>query len=233
MVYAALAEYPPYFRFNRTRVVDRKAPAFVAFAIQPFMRHNLTLLSLLAAPLFLMPATSQAASISGSSILVTSQFNSNAPQQFNFADITALRQNAGVFSDWMIGYDGGTNLTFIPDVDNGDQRTRNVFDLNFSGNPQTNNYSPSDTLTLTLQLDPGLVFNTNYMAITVANDVQVPASSVDRGTLTLHITDLDQIADNGGKLEVVFDVETPEPSTLLLGLPVLAMLLFSFRRRKA
>jgi len=186
-----------------------------------------------AAPLFLIPATSQAASISGSSILVTSQFNSNAPQQWNFADITAFRQNAGVFSDWMIGWDTGTNLTFTPGVDNGDQRTRNVFDLNFSGDPLANNFSSTDTLTLTLQLDPQLVYNTHYMAITIAKDTQVPSSSVNGGTLTLNIAGLDQLAGNGGQLELIFDVETPEPSTLLLGLPVLALLLFSFRRRKA
>lgn len=108
-----------------------------------------------------------------------------------------------------------------------------MFDVNFSGDPVTNNFSTSDTLTLTLQLDPGFVFNQNYLAITIANDTQVPDSSVNGGTLILHLTDLDQIAGNGGKLEVIFDVETPEPSTLLLGLPVLAMLLFSLRRRKA
>jgi len=194
-------------------------------------KNHLTLLTLLATPLFLIPATSHAASISGSSILVTSQFNSNAPQQWNFADITAFRQNAGVFSDWMIGWDTGTNLTFIPGVDNGDQQTRNVFDLNFSGNEVANNFSPADMLTLTLQLDPQLAFNTHYMAITIANDTQVPGSSVNGGTLTLHIAGLDQLAGNGGQLELIFDVETPEPSTLLLGLPVLALLLFSRRRQ--
>ncbi|HXE65019.1 MAG TPA: hypothetical protein VN519_15855 [Bryobacteraceae bacterium] len=204
------------------------------------MRKNpLTLLSLFAAPLFLIPATSQAASISGTSILVTSQFNSDAPQQSNFADITAFRQNGDVFSDWMIGWDTGTNLTFIPGTDNGDQRTRNVFDLNFSGNPLANDFNSTDMLTLTLQLDSGLVFNTNYMAITIAKDIQVPNSSVNGGTLTLNIAGLDQLAGNGGQLELIFDVEPqgfaslPEPSTLLLGLPVLALLLFSFRRRRA
>jgi len=196
-------------------------------------KYPLTLLSLLAAPLFLTPATSRAASISGSSILVTSQLNSNAPQQWNFADITAFRQNAGIFSDWMLGWDTGTNLTFTPGVDNGDRQTRNVFDLNFSGNELTNNFSSSDTLKLTLQLDPQFVFNTHYMAITIANDTQVPDSSVNGGTLTLDVAGLDQLAGNGGKLELIFDVETPEPSTLLLGLPVLALLLFSRRRRQS
>ena len=198
------------------------------------MRGKLSFILLsVAAPLFLIPAASQAASISGSSIVVTSQFNSNAPQHFTFADIIATQQDAGIFSDWMIGSDTGTNLTFIPDVDNGDQQTRNVFDLNFSGNPLTNNFSVTDTLTLTLQLDPNLVFNPQYMAITVAKDVQVPTSSLSGGALTLNITGLDQIPGNGGQLQLIFDVETPEPSTLLLGLPVLALLLFSFRRRKA
>src|SRR6185437_3347847 len=178
------------------------------------MRYPFTLISLLAAPLFLIPATGQAASISGTSILVTSQLNSDAPQQFNFANITTTRQNAGVFSDWMIGSDTGTNLTFIPGVDNGD-RTRNVFDLNFSGNEQTNNFSSTDMLTLTLQLDPGFVFNQNYMAITVARDTQVPSSSLNGGALTLNIAGLDQLAGNGGQLELIFDVEAPEPSTLL------------------
>jgi hypothetical protein len=201
---------------------------------KPTHHPLLTLTFLLAAPLFVMPATSQAASISGTSILVTSQLNSNAPQQWNFANITALRQVAGVFSDWMIGWDTGTNLTFIPDVDNGDQQTRNVFDLNFSGNDLTSNFDSTDILTLTLQLDPGFVFNTRYMAITIANDTQVPSSSVSNGTLTLNIAGLDQISGNGGQLELIFDIEpTPEPSTLLLGLPVLAGLLFTLRRRKA
>jgi hypothetical protein len=186
-----------------------------------------------AASLVLLPAAGQAASISGTSILVTSQFNSNTPQQSNFADITALRQNAGVFSDWMIGWDSGTNLTFIPDVDNGDQHTRNVFDVNFSGDEIANNFGAGDTLTLTLQLDPGLLFNTHFMAITVANDVQIPSSSVNGGTLTLNFAGLDQIPGNGGQMELIFDVETPEPSTLLLGFPVLGLLLVSLRRRKA
>ncbi|HEY4088723.1 MAG TPA: hypothetical protein VGM43_22490 [Bryobacteraceae bacterium] len=199
------------------------------------MRGKLSLiLFTVAAPLFLLPAASQAASISGTSINVTSVFDNGSPQQWDFANITALRQNAGVFSDWMIGWDTGTNLTFIPDVDNGDQKTRNVFDLNFSGDPLANNFSVADTLTLTLQLDPLWVFNTHYMAITIANDTQVPSSSVNGGTLTLNIAGLDQLAGNGGQLELIFDVEkTPEPSTLLLGFPVLAMLLFSLRRRKA
>jgi MYXO-CTERM domain-containing protein len=71
-------------------------------------------------------------------------------------------------------------------------------------------------------------------------DTQVPSSSVEDGKLTLHIAGLDQLAGLGGQLEVVFDVEpedfdaTPEPSTLLLGLPLAgALLVFSRRRRKA
>jgi hypothetical protein len=192
----------------------------------------------LAAPLLLIPATGQAASIYGTSINVTSVFDNGSPQQSDFADITATRINAGVFSDWMLGWDSGTNLTFIPVTDNGDQRTRNVFDLNFSGDPLANNFSSSDTLSLTLQLDPQYVFNTNFMAITIAKDTEVPSSSVSGGTLTLNIAGLDQLAGNGGQLELIFDVEpvpapTPEPSTLLLGFPVLGMLLFSLRRRKA
>jgi hypothetical protein len=201
------------------------------------MRVNpLSLICLLAAPLFLMPASVEAASISGTSINVTSVFDGRAAQQWNFANITASRMNAGVFSDWMIGGDTGTNLEFEPGVDNGDQRTRNEFDLNFSGDELYNNFAATDLLTLTLQLDPGLVFNTNYMAITIAKDTQVPDSSVNGGTLTLNIAGLDQLAGNGGKLQVIFDVEPqaftplPEPATLLPGLMILAVILFARRR---
>lgn len=206
---------------------------------KPTNHRLLTLTCLLAAPLFVMPATGHAESISGTSILVTSVFNGRPAQQWNFANITATRINAGVFSDWMVGGDTNTNFTFIPGVDNGDQRTRNVFDLNFSGIEIYNTFASSDLLTLTLQLDPGFVFNTNYMAITIAKDTQVPSSSVNNGTLTLNVAGLDQLAGNGGQLELIFDIEpegltpTPEPSTLLLGLPVVAGLLFSLRRRKA
>jgi hypothetical protein len=183
-----------------------------------------------------MPASVEAASISGTSINVTSVFDGRAAQQWNFANITASRMNAGVFSDWMIGGDTGTNLEFEPGADNGDQRTRNEFDLNFSGDELYNNFAATDLLTLTLQLDPGLVFNTNYMAITIAKDTQVPDSSVNGGTLTLNIAGLDQLAGNGGKLQVIFDVEPqaftplPEPATLLPGLMILAVILFARRR---
>ncbi len=199
----------------------------------PILTFSVAALSLL------IPATSHAESIYGTSIGVTSVFNSDPSQFFNFADITATRIDAGAFSDWMFGADSGTNLTFIPGTDNGDQKTRNEFDLNFSGDQLYNNFSSTDTLTLTLQLDPGLVFNTNYMAITIAKDTQVPSSSVNDGTLTLNIAGLDQLAGNGGQLQLIFDVEpqgfdaAPEPSTLLLGLPVLALIFFWFRRRDA
>jgi hypothetical protein len=193
---------------------------------------RLSLFVLLAAPLIL-PLKSSAASIYGTSINVTSVFNGRPAQQFDFANITATRINAGVFSDWMIGGDTGTNFEFIPGTDNGDRKTRNVFDLNFSGNELYNNFQPTDLLTLTLTLDPGLSFNTNYMAITIAKDTQVPGSSVNGGTLTLDIAGLDQLAGNGGQLEIVFDVETPEPSTLLLGLPALMGLFLTLRRRGA
>jgi hypothetical protein len=135
----------------------------------------------------------------------------------------------------MYGPDTGTNIEFIPGVDNNDQETWNELDVNFSGDEVYNNFSPSDVLTLTIQLDPGLSFNTGYMAITIADDVQVPFSSISGGVLTFNMTNLDQIPGNGGQLQWVFDVEraTPEPSTLLLGLPVLGVLLFSLRRRKA
>ncbi|HVW10200.1 MAG TPA: PEP-CTERM sorting domain-containing protein [Bryobacteraceae bacterium] len=200
-------------------------------------KTSLSLFCTFAVLLFLIPAASHAESIDGTSIYVTSVFDGEPAQYANFADITATRVNAGVFSDWMVGADSGTNLTFIPGTDNGDQRTRNVFDLNFSGDQLYNNFSSSDTLSLTFQLDPGLVFNTNYMAITIAKDTQVPSSSVNDGTLTLNIDGLDQLAGNGGQLQLIFDVEpqgfdaVPEPSTLLLGLPVFAMIFFAFRRR--
>jgi hypothetical protein len=192
---------------------------------------SLTLTCLFAASLFFSPATGHAASISGTSIHVTSTFNSDPSQQANFADITGTQIQGGLFTDWMYAADPNTNIEFVAGVDNGDHKTYNELDVNFSGSEIYNNYSPADLLTLTFQLDPGLTFNTNFMAITIANDVQVPASSVSGGTMTLNINALDQISGNGGQLQLFFDVETPEPSTFLLGLPVLGVLLFWGRRR--
>lgn len=83
-------------------------------------------------------------SISGLSIDVTSVFDNQAEQQFDFTNITSTRIDAGIFN-WMAGVDPNTNLEFIPGTPNGDQ-TRNEFDVNISGQDLT--FQPADTITL-------------------------------------------------------------------------------------
>jgi hypothetical protein len=56
----------------------------------------------------------QADSLNGDSITVTSVFNTDAAQQWDFSNITAERINAGVFSDSMLGFDSGTNIHDYP-----------------------------------------------------------------------------------------------------------------------
>jgi hypothetical protein len=184
----------------------------------------------------------QADSLNGDSITVTSVFNTDAAQQWDFSNITAERINAGVFSDWMLGFDSGTNITIIPGVPDGNQ-TRNEFDVNFSNGDlndgEFHDYTPTDTLQLTLQLSPAdKIFNVGFFALTIANDVQVPTSSVNGGTFTFDLTNLDQINGNGGQARFIFDVEdaapqAPEPGTTgLVAIGGQAVLIASRKRAR-
>ncbi|HTV48431.1 MAG TPA: PEP-CTERM sorting domain-containing protein [Phycisphaerae bacterium] len=147
----------------------------------------------------------RAGSISGASITVTSVFNGQSPQQFTFSNITSTRIDRGVFSPWMPGA-SSTQFEFIPGTPNGDQ-TRNELDVDFDGSSAGYQFQPGQTLDLTFQLNNNLEFDP-FAALTVANDVQVPSASINGGTLTVDMTDLDQIDGNGGQLQYIFDVET-------------------------
>ncbi len=177
----------------------------------------------------LLPAA-RADSIIGASFTVTSYFDNDPAQQFTFPDITSTRINAGVFSDWMLGSDPNTNLEFVPGTPNGNA-TRNLLEVNFSS---SDNFQPADTITLSFQISPDLVFNPNFIALIEAIDVQVPSASVNGSVLTFTMTNLDQIQGNGGKVEFLFDAESgPEPSTFLLaGGGVLGLLYHARRRRR-
>jgi hypothetical protein len=172
----------------------------------------------------------RADSISGLSIDVTSTFNNDASQQFDFNNITATRIDGGMF-EWMVGFDPNNNLEFIPGTPNGDQ-TRNEFDVNFG---LDESYQPTDTITLSLQLPTGWYWNANFFALTEAIDVQVPHATISGNTFTFEMTNLDQINGNGGKAQFIFGITdvapAPEPGTIGLFAMGGAVLFLKLRKR--
>lgn len=196
------------------------------------IRRTIFSLFTLAALVQISVPIAQADSISGLSIDVTSTFDNDASQQFDFNNITATRIDGGIFQ-WMVGFDPNNNLEFIPGTPDGDQ-TRNEFDVNFG---LDESYQPTDTITLSLQLPTGWYWNTNFFALTEAIDVQVPHASVSSNgsTFTFEMTDLDQINGNGGKAQYIFDVTdvapTPEPGTIGLFAAGCAVLFLKLRKR--
>jgi hypothetical protein len=194
--------------------------------------HAFPLCSLIGLWLCVAPSAS-ANSIAGLSIDVTSVFDGQTPQNFNFNNINATRIDGGIFS-WMTGIDPATNLEFIPGTPNGDQ-TRNTFDVNFSSGDNTIQYQPTDTIILTMTLSGGYTWNTDFFALVIADDVQVPVAHANGSTFTFEMTNLDQANGNGGQAQYIFDVEppslTPEPGTTVLFALGSAGLLMLQRRR--
>jgi hypothetical protein len=183
--------------------------------------------------LFTAAPFAQAGSISGASLTLTSVFDGQPAQQFTLTNINAPTLDAGVFSPWMCGIDSNTNIRVVPGTPNG-SHTRNEFDIDFSSSQTCITFQPTDTISMTLQLSPGFEFNSSFIALTIANDVQVPTANLSGGTLSFQMTNLDQINGNGGQVQYIFDVTqtAPEPGTLaLFGLGGVA-LLFGKRRLK-
>lgn len=193
--------------------------------------RNIYLSAILAIPLAVcLSPYAQAGSITGSSILVTSVFDGGSSQTYNFSDLSGTQTEGGIFS-WMNVDDAGANIEIIPGTPNGDE-TRNELEINFSTDAT---FVPSDTLDLTFQLSPGLVFNQSFFALTKAIDADVPEASATGGTFNVELTGLDQIDGNGGDIQYVFDAEnaTPEPSTVGLALIGCAILAFKLRRSRS
>jgi PEP-CTERM motif len=175
--------------------------------------RKITFAALALSPLiFTIPGLSpcaRAGSMSGATVVATSVFDGEAPQQFTFSNITSTRIDGGIFTPWMPGI-SSTSIEFVPGTANGDE-TRNELDVNFDGSSNGYEFQPTDTLDLSFALSSGLEFNPDFAALTIANDVQIPSASINGNTLSFDMTNLDQINGNGGQVQYIFDVEsTPQ-----------------------